>query len=96
MKLLTLMLTASYAAATVVKTRVAILGGGISGTIAARTLAQANISDFLIIEARPLLGGRIQATEFVGQTVELGANWVQGTANNVTGKVNPIWELVLK
>ena len=99
MKLLTttLLISASnYVLSEVVKTKVAILGGGMSGTIAARTLAQSNIFDFLLIEARHELGGRIMSTEFMGNVVELGANWVQGTVNNVTGDTNPIWDLALK
>jgi polyamine oxidase len=67
-----------------------------SGTIAARTLAEDNITDFLIIEARHELGGRMMSTEFMGNIIELGASWVQGTANNITGDINPIWDLALK
>ena len=100
MKLLTIALLISASnyvlGGEVIKTKVAILGGGMSGTIAARTLSQANISDFLLIEARHELGGRMMATEFMGNVVELGANWVQGTTNNVTGDTNPIWDLALK
>ena len=100
MKLLTIALimsTSDYILGReIINTKVAILGGGMSGTIAARTLAQANISDFLIVEARHELGGRMMSTEFMGNVIELGANWVQGTANNVTGDINPIWELILK
>jgi len=84
------------ARAEVIKTKVAILGGGMSGTMAARTLARANISDFLIVEARHELGGRIMDNEFAGKTVELGANWIQGTKNNETGQINPIWDLALQ
>lgn len=84
------------AMAEVIKTKVAILGGGMSGTMAARTLARANISDFLIVEARHELGGRIMDTEFAGKTVELGANWIQGTENNEAGQINPIWDLALQ
>jgi polyamine oxidase len=79
-----------------VRTKVAILGGGMSGVMAARTLAQANITDFLIVEGRHELGGRMLSTNFMGQMVELGANWVQGTRNNKTGASNPIWDLALK
>ena len=67
-----------------------------SGIIAARTLAFANVSDFLVIETLDRIGGRIMSTEFKGIVVELGANWVQDTVNNVTGQSNPIWDLALK
>jgi polyamine oxidase len=96
MILLTFGLFVGIATAEVIKTKVAILGGGMAGTMAARTLARANISDFLIVEARHELGGRIMDTEFAGKTVELGANWVQGTENNETGQINPIWDLALQ
>ena len=96
MLLLLLGLFVCSTAAEVVKTKVAILGGGMSGTMAARTLARANISDFLIVEARHELGGRIMNTEFAGKTVELGAGWVEGTQNNETGQINPIWDLALQ
>ena len=91
-----LLVTLSYVCGEVIKTKVAILGGGMSGTIAARTLFEANISDFMMIEARHELGGRMMSTEFMGKVVELGANWVQGTSNNQTGTINPIWDLALK
>lgn len=91
-----LITTVSIVVGEVIKTKVAILGGGISGTIAARTLAEANITDFVIIEARHELGGRMMSTQFVGEIVELGANWVEGTANNETNETNPIWDLALK
>jgi polyamine oxidase len=78
---------------------VLILGGGISGTIAARTLAKNGISDFLIVEARPELGGRLHSITFgepgKQKTLELGANWVQGTQTE-GGLSNPIWDLTKK
>lgn len=78
---------------------VLVLGGGVSGVIAARSLARENITNFLIVEARPELGGRLHSTTFgkLGnqRTVELGANWVQGTQTG-DGLSNPIWELTKK
>jgi len=78
---------------------VLILGGGVAGVIAARSLAQEGIHDFLIVEAHPELGGRLHSTTFgvTGRqkTVELGANWVQGTQTG-QGVTNPIWELTKK
>ncbi|KZT05264.1 amine oxidase [Laetiporus sulphureus 93-53] len=78
---------------------VLILGGGVAGVIAARTLYEQGITDFIIVEARDELGGRLQ-TETIGMpgnewVVERGANWVQGT-QTADGPVNPIWELVQK
>ena len=40
----------------VVKTRVAVLGGGMAGIIAARTLHEQGVDDFVIIEGRDTLG----------------------------------------
>jgi hypothetical protein len=39
------------------KTKVAILGGGVSGISAALNLTAAGITDFMMIEARDVLGG---------------------------------------
>ncbi|KAF8210930.1 amine oxidase [Mycena galopus ATCC 62051] len=42
---------------------VLILGGGVASIIAARTLAKEGITDFLIVEARDELGGRMHSKE---------------------------------
>lgn len=44
------------AASNVVKTKVAVLGGGMAGIIAARTLHEQGVQDFVIVEARTELG----------------------------------------
>ncbi|KAJ7180590.1 amine oxidase [Mycena filopes] len=78
---------------------VLILGGGVSGIIAARTLHEKGIHDFLIIEARDELGGRMRSTQFGTEgkrvLVELGANWIQGTQDG-DGPANPILTLAKK
>jgi len=80
-------------------TQVLILGGGVAGIIAARTLAAQGITNFLIVEARDELGGRMRSTTFGAPnrqlTVELGANWIHGTQEG-DGPANPIFELALK
>ncbi|KAI9461924.1 amine oxidase [Lactarius psammicola] len=80
-------------------TQVLILGGGVAGIIAARTLATQGITDFLIVEARDELGGRMRSTTFGAPdrqlTVELGANWIHGTQEE-GHPANPIFELALK
>ncbi|KAK0213531.1 amine oxidase [Armillaria fumosa] len=78
-----------------VNPRVLILGGGVTGVIAARTLHERGIDNFVIVEARDELGGRMKSETFAGYTIELGANWVQGTQTG-TGPANPIFELALK
>ncbi len=55
--------------------RVLILGGGVAGVIAARTLHERGIDNFVIVEARNELGGRMKSQTFAGYTIELGANW---------------------
>lgn len=76
--------------------RVLILGGGVAGIIAARTLREHGVDNFVIIEAREELGGRMRSHLFAGHTVELGANWVQGIRIDASGSLNPILELVKK
>ncbi|KAK7691356.1 hypothetical protein QCA50_004752 [Cerrena zonata] len=77
--------------------QILILGGGVTGVIAARTLAEQGIDDYLIVEARPELGGRMMSHSFgrSNQTIEVGANWVQGTQTS-NGPENPIWTLAKK
>lgn len=58
---------------------VLILGGGVAGIIAAQQLHDAGYKNFLIVEARDELGGRLHSYDLDGYTVEVGANWVQGT-----------------
>ena len=59
------------------KTKVLILGAGLSGIKAAKTLLDKNITDFLILEGKNNTGGRIHAVPFAGVVVEAGANWIQ-------------------
>lgn len=87
----------SYSSATPYeRTKVLILGGGMAGVTAARTLHDQGIDDFILIEARHELGGRMLSHR-LGEpdrqyTVELGANWVQGTKTG-DGPENPVWTL---
>jgi polyamine oxidase len=79
--------------------KVLILGGGVAGVIAARTLHRKGIDDFLIVEARDELGGRMQ-NYTIGvpgkqYTVEVGPNWIQGTQTG-NGTANPILTLARK
>ena len=73
-----------------------ILGGGVTGVIAARTLHERGYDNFVIVEARDELGGRMQTQTIGGNwTVERGPNWVQGTQTG-DGPKNPILTLAEK
>ena len=78
---------------------VLILGGGIAGITAATALHEQGVEDFIVLEARHELGGRMLSHTFGAPdqqyTVELGANWVQGTRTG-DGPENPIWTLAKK
>lgn len=74
-------------------TKVLILGGGMAGVIAARTLHEQCMDDFVIVDAKTELGGRMIQKPFgiPGRevVVEMGANWIHGTQCG-DGPANPI------
>ncbi|PYI08389.1 polyamine oxidase [Aspergillus sclerotiicarbonarius CBS 121057] len=82
------------------ETTVAILGGGMAGVAAAQALSNASIDDFIILEYRDALGGRVWHTDFGKDkhgkpyVIELGANWLQGLGSEAIE--NPIWALAKK
>ena len=99
---------AAHACGTRLDADVLILGAGISGVAAAKTLFEAGVRDILVLEARDEIGGRMRNAEFAGITVELGANWIHGVRRNYEGNsngpsqgnwshassdINPIWTL---
>ena len=74
------------------RTKVLILGAGVAGLVAAKTLQANGISDFLILEAQDYIGGRFKQRSFAGVKLEEGANWI----HNADDKENPLWELKKK
>jgi len=55
-----------------IKTSIIIIGGGLSGLYAAYLLEQAGFKDYLLLEAKHHLGGRIQSKD----EIDLGAIWI--------------------
>ncbi|CAO3595463.1 unnamed protein product [Absidia cylindrospora] len=75
--------TSQFVQAETIHTKVAILGGGASGISAAMNLTLAGIDDFVLVEARDVLGGRAQDVKFGNDLrIELGCNWVQALGKN--------------
>ncbi|KAI0534429.1 putative flavin-containing polyamine oxidase [Xylaria digitata] len=81
------------------RTKVAILGAGIAGITTAQALSNNSITDFLILEYKGHIGGRVHSALFgTGPhgkplVIEYGANWIQGLGRPET-RENPIWTFV--
>ena len=72
---------------------VLILGAGIAGIAAAKTLSEHKVTNFLILEAENRIGGRVKNTVLKsGVRVELGANWIQGIDPSQPEK-HPLWRI---
>ena len=76
--------------------QVLILGAGMAGLSAARTLSENGIDDFLFLEQRSEIGGRVQSVQFAGTTVELGPQWVLNVDRSLLAEdqLHPLWPLV--
>ena len=75
---------------------VLILGAGMAGLGAAETLSQAGIDNFLIIDQRDQVGGRVQTAEFGGGIVELGPQWLLNVDLDPTDDRQPLLEYVTR
>lgn len=71
--------------------KIVIIGAGMAGLSAANHLLQNGCEDFIILEARGRVGGRIVSIPLTNnQKIELGANWIHGVLGN------PIFELAVQ
>jgi ribulose 1,5-bisphosphate synthetase/thiazole synthase len=66
------------------------VGGGISGITAAHTLSKKGLK-VTVLEYSDYIGGRIKSFDFLGNTLEEGANWITGLGKEE--KINPVWKL---
>lgn len=57
------------------RTSVVIVGGGVSALYAAHLLEEAGLHDYMVLEARARLGGRLQAESAGEARFDLGATW---------------------
>ncbi|KAH3835078.1 uncharacterized protein LOC127878105 [Dreissena polymorpha] len=70
--------------------RILILGAGMSGISAAKTLHENGYRNFRILEAADRVGGRIKEATLGEHTVELGAMWIYGKGSN------PIYDMAVR
>lgn len=65
------------------KVKVIIVGAGAAGIAAATRLVQYGFNDFIILEAKNRIGGRINSVDFGKCIVDLGAQWCHGEKDNI-------------
>ncbi|XP_068237514.1 spermine oxidase-like [Palaemon carinicauda] len=78
--------------------KVIVVGGGISGLEATKTLIAGGISNVLLLEAQDYLGGRVKTHREGSILVEDGAEWINGgnqnplygLAKNISGLTQPL------
>ncbi|CAG0914239.1 unnamed protein product [Notodromas monacha] len=66
------------------KAKLLIIGAGPSGLAAGERLIDSSFQDFIILEARHRIGGRINSILQGSSYIELGAQWIHGEEGNVT------------
>lgn len=70
--------------------KVIVIGAGIAGLAAARTLAGKGY-DVTVVEARDRVGGRLWTDASLGVPLDLGASWIHGvTSNPITALADAI------
>lgn len=70
------------AAALDVSSSVVVVGAGVAGLAAARSLAERGFRDVVVVEARDRIGGRVHTVDHEGVRLERGANWIHGDVGN--------------
>lgn len=63
-----------------------VLGAGIAGLAAARTLVDQSLS-VILLEARDRIGGRLWIDTLLGLPLDLGASWIHGIKRNLITKL---------
>ncbi|XP_060543159.1 spermine oxidase isoform X1 [Pantherophis guttatus] len=62
--------------------RIVVIGAGLAGLSAAKTLLENGFTDVTVLEASDRIGGRVQSVKLANATFELGATWIHGSNGN--------------
>ncbi|KAJ8335806.1 hypothetical protein SKAU_G00391480 [Synaphobranchus kaupii] len=62
--------------------RIVVVGAGLAGLSAAKTLLENGFTDVTVLEASDRIGGRVQSVQHGQATLELGATWIHGAHGN--------------
>jgi monoamine oxidase len=71
---------------------VLVLGAGIAGLAAARTLTESGLR-VILLEARDRVGGRMWTDHSLGMPLDLGASWIHGVKGNPIAKLAAQWNI---
>ncbi|KAJ8281051.1 hypothetical protein GJAV_G00062950 [Gymnothorax javanicus] len=62
--------------------RIVVIGAGLAGLAAAKTLLENGFTDVTVLEASDRIGGRVKSVQQGKTTLELGATWIHGAHGN--------------
>ncbi|XP_075787093.1 spermine oxidase isoform X2 [Pelodiscus sinensis] len=62
--------------------RIVVIGAGLAGLSATKSLLENGFTDVTILEASDQIGGRVQSVKLENATFELGATWIHGSNGN--------------
>ncbi|RXM33137.1 Spermine oxidase, partial [Acipenser ruthenus] len=62
--------------------RIVVIGAGLAGLAATKTLLENGFTDVTVLEASDRIGGRVQSVQLGHATLELGATWIHGATGN--------------
>ncbi|XP_068177843.1 spermine oxidase [Antennarius striatus] len=62
--------------------RIVVIGAGLAGLAATKTLLRNGFTDVTVLEASDHIGGRVQSVQHGKANLELGATWIHGANGN--------------
>ncbi|CAL8330233.1 unnamed protein product [Merluccius merluccius] len=62
--------------------RIVVIGAGLAGLAATKTLQDSGFTDVTVLEASHRVGGRVQSIQHGTASLELGATWIHGASGN--------------